>query len=146
VGSPFITKARKTEAWIPSARDSRRAQAGFLEWAVELDDPLCLLDAELRGAVLQVEGDVADRTLLVELLSTLLAEWTDGVDDRRVLGIGSCDLFYRLLVFGMGELCTGRSPESDRDRAVGLGRELVAKKVAGRLLSVPGSERSSFVS
>ena len=70
---------------------------------------------------------------LVELVSTLLAEWTDGMGDRRVLAIGFCDLFYGFLVFGIGELCTGRSSESDRDRAVGLVRELVAKQVAGRL-------------
>ena len=72
-------------------------------------------------------------TLLVELVGTLLAEWTDGVGDRRVLAIGTCDLFYRLLVSGIGEFCTSRSPESDRDRAVGLLRELVAKQIAGRL-------------
>jgi hypothetical protein len=118
---------------LPKITTGRRAQAGFLEWAVEFDDPLCLLDAELRGAVFQVEGDVADRMFLVELVSTLLAEWTDGMGDRRVLAIGFSDLFYGLLVFGIGELCTGRSPESDRDRAVGLVRELVAKQVAGRL-------------
>jgi hypothetical protein len=94
---------------------------------------LCLLEAELRWAVFQVEVDVADRTLLVELVGTLLAEWTDGVGDCRVLATGTCDLFYRLLVSGIGEFCTGRSPESDRDRAVGLLRELVTKKVAGRL-------------
>jgi hypothetical protein len=74
--------------------------------------------------------------LLVELDSTLLAEWTDGMGDRRVLALGFCDLFYGLLVLGIGDFCTGRSPENDRDRAVGLVGELVAKQVAGRLAVV----------
>ena len=71
----------------------------MLERAVEADDPLCLLDAELRGAVFQVEGIVADRMLLVELLTALLAERADGVRDRRGLAICLGDPFDRFLVF-----------------------------------------------
>jgi hypothetical protein len=118
---------------LPKIASSRRVKAGFLEQAVELDDPLCLLRAELRGAILQVEGDVADRMLLVELVTALLVERADGPRDRRVLAIGFGDPFYRLLVFSVGELGAGRCPESDRDRAVGLLGELVAKQIAGRL-------------
>jgi hypothetical protein len=59
---------------LPKIAAGRRAQARFLKWAVEADDPLCLLDAQLRGAVFQVEGDVADLVLLVELATALLAE------------------------------------------------------------------------
>lgn len=62
---------------------------------------MCFLDAELRGAVFQVEGNIADRMLLVELITALLAERTDGMRDRRVFAISSCDLFYRLLVSGI---------------------------------------------
>jgi hypothetical protein len=118
---------------LPKIAAGRRVEAGFLERTVELDDPLCLLDAELRGAIFQVEGDVADRMLLVELVTTLLVERSDGLRDRRILAIGFGDPFYRLLVFRVRELGAGRSPESDRDGAVGLVRELVAKQVAGRL-------------
>jgi hypothetical protein len=71
--------------------------------------------------------------LFVELVSTLLVERADGLRDRRVLAIGSCDPFYRLLVSSVGELGAGRCAECDRDRAVGLVGELVAKQVAGRL-------------
>ena len=118
---------------LPKIAAGRRVEAGFLERTVELDDPLCLLDAELRGAIFQVEGDVADRMLLVELVTTLLVERSDGLRDRRILAIGFGDPFYRLLVFRVRELGAGRSPESDRDRAVGLVGELVAKQIAGRL-------------
>ena len=71
--------------------------------------------------------------LLVELVTTLLVERSDGLRDRRILAIGFGDPFYRLLVFDVGELGAGWCPESDRDRAVGLVGELVAKQIAGRL-------------
>ena len=118
---------------LPKIASSRRVKAGFLERTVELDDTLCLLDAELRGAVLQVEGEVADRMLLVELVTALLVKWADGLLEYRVLARGFGDPLYRLLVFGVGELGAGWCPESDRDRAVGLVGELVAKQIAGRL-------------
>jgi hypothetical protein len=85
---------------LPKIAAGRRVKAGFLERAVELDDPLRLLDAELRGAIFQVEGDVADRMLLVELVTALLVERADGLRDGRVLAGGSRDPLYRLLVFG----------------------------------------------
>jgi len=71
--------------------------------------------------------------LLAELVTALLVKWADGLREYRVLAIGFGDPFYRLLVFGIGELGAGWCLESDRDRAVGLVGELVAKQIAGRL-------------
>lgn len=122
---------------MPKVAAGGRAQAGFLELVVEVDGPLGILEGELRWAVLEVEGDVADLMLLVELASALLAERADGLRDRRVPGIGLGDSLDRLLVPGIGELGAGRGPESDRDRGVGLVRELVAQQVAGHLAVGP---------
>src|SRR5215212_3152916 len=82
---------------------------------------------------LSVERDVADRMLLVELVTALLAERSDCLGNRRVLAIGFGYPFYGLLVFGIREPGAGRGPESYWDRAVGLVGELVAKQVAGSL-------------
>ncbi len=107
-----------------------RVQPGFVERLVEAYYPLGLFDAQLRGAVLEVEGDVADRMLLVELATTLPVERADGLGDRRVLGVGFGDPLDRLLVLASGEFGSFRGPESDRDRAVGLVGELAAEQVA----------------
>jgi hypothetical protein len=42
-----------------------RVQADLVEWLGDVDDSLGLFDVQLGGTVLEVQGDVADRALLV---------------------------------------------------------------------------------
>jgi len=98
----------------------------FLERAIDVDDPPSPFDAELPGAVFEVEGDVDDRMRLVELAIALLAERADGLCDRRVFSLGFGDSLDRLHVLGIRKLGSSRCPEGDRDRAIGLVREFVA--------------------
>jgi hypothetical protein len=108
-----------------------RAQASLLKRPADVDDSMRLVEANLRRTILEVEGDVAYRLPLVELVTALLANRTRGLSNRRILGVGFGDPLDRLPVARIGELGAGWSPEHDRHQTVGLFRKPVAEQVAG---------------